>query len=456
MEQRSIRERIKYEERDILYLLEKKRYHELIEFLENTNEIDIAEIISNMEDQKNALLIFRMLSESSASQVFAYLGLDKQLDIITDFSEEEIKSIMNELYFDDIVDIIEEMPAEYVSKILRNISKEEKSLVTQFLGYPEDSAGTIMTIEYVSLYRNYKVKEALQHIKEVGLKKETVYSTYVIDQSRKLIGIVSLRKLVTSDPEAFISDIMEEDVIYVNTEDDQEVVADLFMKYGFLAMPVVDNQQKLVGIVTFDDVIKVMEEETTEDFQMRAAIRPNDDVYLETKPIDLVKNRLPWLMILMISATMTSFIINKNLDLLANFVILSALMPMLTDTGGNAASQSTTLIVRGLATGELKDKDIFKILKKEFLVSTLIVFVLMFVVLFRVLVISQESLKVAAAIGIALAFTVYSSNLISGALPILADKLGLDPAVMAVPMITTIVDATSLLIYFSVARAILI
>lgn len=455
MEQRSTRERIKYEERDILYLLEKKRYIDLKKFLADTNEIDIAEILSNFEDKKNALLIFRMLSEESASQVFAYLDLESQVDIITDFSEAEIKNIMEELYFDDIVDLIEEMPADYVSKILRNISPEEKSLVNQFLGYPEESAGSIMTIEYVSLYKNYTVKEALDHIKKVGLKKETVYSTYVIDHSRRLLGIVSLRKLVTADPDEFISDIMEEDVIYVNTDDDQEVVADLFMKYGFLAMPVVDKQDKLVGIVTFDDVMKIMELETTEDFQLRAAITPNDDPYLNTDAKKLVKSRIPWLMILMISATLTTFIINNNLDLLSEFLILSALMPMLTDTGGNAASQSTTLIVRGLATGELEEKDIFKIMKKELAVSTIIVAVLMLVVLFRVLIISKESLRVAATIGLTLAFTVYSSNLISSVLPIIAKKVGLDPAVMAVPMITTIVDATSLLIYFSIARAIL-
>lgn len=455
MEQRSTRERIKYEERDILYLLERKRYHDLKKFLAETNEVDIAEILSNFEDKKNALLIFRMLSEESASQVFAYLDLDSQVDIVTDFSEAEIKNIMEELYFDDIVDLIEEMPADYVSKILRNISPEEKSLVNQFLGYPEESAGSIMTIEYVSLYRNYTVKEALDHIKKVGLKKETVYSTYVIDHSRRLLGIVSLRKLVTSDPDEYISDIMEEDVIYVNTDDDQEEVADLFMKYGFLAMPVVDKQEKLVGIVTYDDVMRIMELETTEDFQLRAAITPNDDPYLETDAKKLVKSRLPWLMILMISATFTTFIINHNLDLLSNFIILSALMPMLTDTGGNAASQSTTLIVRGLATGELEDDDIFKIMKKELAVSTIIVAVLIFVVLFRVLVVSKESLRVAATIGLTLAFTVYSSNLISSVLPILAKKIGLDPAVMAVPMITTIVDSTSLLIYFAIARAIL-
>lgn len=455
MEQRTIHERIKYEERDILRMLEEKNYSGLKEFLKETNEIDIAEIISNLEDKHYALLLFRMLSEESASQVFAYLDLDAQVEIVTNFSESEIREIMDELFFDDIVDLVEEMPAEYVNKVLRNISREERQLINEFLGYPEESAGSVMTIEYVSLYKSYTVKEALDHMQKVGLKKETIYSSYVVDTNRRLIGIISLRKLVTSDPELYISDIMEEDVIYVHTDDDQEYVADLFTKYGFLAMPVVDKTDRLVGIVTYDDVLRIIEEETTEDFQRMAAVTPNDDIYLETDARTLAKSRLPWIMILMVSATVTAFIINANLDLLGQFAILSVLMPMLTDTGGNASSQSSTLIIRGIATGEIEDKDLGKILRKELQVSTILVLVLVFVVLFRVLVISNEGIRVALAIALTLTFTIYSSNIIGGALPIAAKKLGFDPAVMAVPMITTIVDAMSLMIYFNIARLIL-
>ncbi|NLW43045.1 MAG: magnesium transporter [Tissierellia bacterium] len=456
MEQKGIHERIKYEEQDILRMLESRKYAELREFLKETNEIDIAEIISGIEDKHYALILFRMLSEESASQVFAYLDIDAQVEIVTNFSESELREIMEELFFDDIVDLVEEMPAEYVNKVLRNISREERQLINEFLGYPEDSAGSVMTIEYVSLYKSYTVQDALNHIQSVGLKKETVYSSYVVDTNRRLNGIISLRKLVTSDPDLYISDIMEEDVIYVHTDDDQEYVADLFAKYGFLAMPVVDKMERLVGIVTYDDVLRIIEEETTEDFQRMAAVTPNDDIYLDTDARTLAKSRLPWIMILMISATITAFIINLNLDLLGKFAVLSILMPMLTDTGGNASSQSSTLIIRGIATGEIEDDDLGKILKKELQVSTILVIILVFVVLLRVLIISNEGLNVALTIALTLTFTIYSSNLIGGTLPIAAKKLGLDPAVMAVPMITTIVDAMSLIIYFNIARIILL
>lgn len=397
-----------------------------------------------------------MLSEESAAQVFAFLDLEKQVDIITNFSEDEIREIMNEVFFDDIVDLVEEMPAEFVNKVLRNISAEERTLMNEFLGYPEDSAGSVMTIEYVSLHKNYKVKDALEHIHDVGLKKETVYSSYVVDNRRRLIGIISLRKLVTADPEALISDIMEEDVIYVSTDDDQEFVSDLFLKYGFLAIPVLDKMNRLVGIVTYDDAVRIIEEEATEDFQLMAAITPNDDIYLDTNTKQLAKNRLPWILVLMISATMTGLIISNNLEILGQFAVLSTFMPMLTDTGGNASSQSSTLIIRGIATGEISEKDTMKILKKEIKISTIIILVLAVVILFRVFIISNEGINVALTILLALIFTVYSSNIIGGLLPIWAKKFGFDPAVMAVPMITTMVDAMSLIIYFNLARWILL
>ncbi len=456
MEKRSIQERIKFEEQDILKLLNEKKYSELREFLLDINEVDIAEIISNIEDKHYGLILFRMLSEESAAQVFAFLDLEKQVDIITNFSEDEIREIMNEVFFDDIVDLVEEMPAEFVNKVLRNISAEERTLMNEFLGYPEDSAGSVMTIEYVSLHKNYKVKDALEHIHDVGLKKETVYSSYVVDNRRRLIGIISLRKLVTADPEALISDIMEEDVIYVSTDDDQEFVSDLFLKYGFLAIPVLDKMNRLVGIVTYDDAVRIIEEEATEDFQLMAAITPNDDIYLDTNTKQLAKNRLPWILVLMISATMTGLIISNNLEILGQFAVLSTFMPMLTDTGGNASSQSSTLIIRGIATGEISEKDTMKILKKEIKISTIIILVLAVVILFRVFIISNEGINVALTILLALIFTVYSSNIIGGLLPIWAKKFGFDPAVMAVPMITTMVDAMSLIIYFNLARWILL
>jgi magnesium transporter len=324
------------------------------------------------------------------------------------------------------------------------------------LGYPKRSAGSEMTIEYVSLYKQYTVEDALKHIKEVGLKKETVYTIYVIDSNRKLIGIVSLRKLVTSSPNLKIADIMEDDVIYVKTETDQEEVSEIFQKYGFLALPVVDNKNRLVGIVTFDDVLQIMEEETTEDFQKMAAISPNEDVYLETRAFTLAKRRLPWILVLMISATITGYIINSNLDLLGQFAILSTLMPMLTDTGGNAASQSSTLVIRGIALGNIDSKDVSTILKKEVQVSFILSAILSVVILIRVIIISKESIYVALTMCLTLMFTVFASNIVGGLLPIGAKKLGFDPAVMAVPFITTIVDAMTLMIYFNVARMILL
>lgn len=455
MEQRTIYERIKFEEQDILQLLKEKKYGELKELLKDINGIDIAEIISNLDDQYNALILFRMLPVKIASQVFAYLDLDRQVEMVTNFSEAEIKKIMEEVFFDDIVDLVGEMPAEYVNKVLRNISKAERGLINEFLGYPEDSAGSVMTIEYVSLHRSYTVKDALEHIKNVGLKKETIYSTYVVDSQRRLMGIVSLRKLVTSDPDKLITEIMEDDVIFVNTEDDQEYVSDLFVKYGFLAIPVLDKGNKLVGIVTFDDVIRIIEEETTEDFQKMAAITPNDDVYLETNAFNLAKSRIPWILVLMISATITGYIISHNLEILGHFVVLSTLIPMLTDTGGNASSQSSTLIIRGIATGEIDEKDVFKILRKEIKVSFIIAVVLTIVVLIRILVVSSESINVALTIILSLICTIFSSNIIGSLLPIGAKKIGLDPAVMAVPIITTMVDALSLIIYFNLARIML-
>ncbi len=455
MRDRNLTERIIFEEADIQRLVDNKEYAKLKEYLTETNEVDIAEILNDMEDPIKALLVFRMLPKSSASIVFAYLDLEAQKDILGSITEKEIKSIMDELYFDDIVDMIEEMPVEFVEKIINHISPEERSLVNQFLKYPENSAGSLMTIEYVSMNKNYTVERALVYLKEVGLRKEQIYSSYVVDNNRKLIGIVSLRTLVTRDENLKIEDVMEEDVIYLNTEDDQKRVAELFQKYGFIAMPVVDNSMRLVGIVTIDDVLEVMEEEDTEDFQMMAAIRPNDNIYLETSALNLAKDRIPWLLILMFSATLTGLIINSYLGLLGQFAVLSTLMPMLTDTGGNAASQSSTLIIRGLATGDVDERDYTKIFFKEFQTSAVISVVLVMILLIRVFLIQHEGVEVALTISLTLVFTVFSSNIIGGLLPIAAKKLNLDPAIMAVPFITTIVDACSLLIYFNLATMIM-
>lgn len=455
MTNRMLAERLIFEEEDILRLIEEKQYAKLKEYLTDTNDVDIAEILNDIEDPTIILLIFRMLPKASASIVFAYLDLESQKDILAFITEKELKAIMDELYFDDIIDLIEEMPGEFVDKIIKNISKEERALVNQFLRYPEDSAGSLMTIEYVSFNKNYTVERAMEYLREVGIKKEQIYSSYVVDNNRRLIGLVSLRKLVTSDRNLKLEDIMEEDIIFLNTNDDQELVSEMFQKYGFIAMPVVDKTNRLVGIITIDDVIEVMEEEDTEDFQMMAAIRPNDNDYLETNAVNLAKDRIPWILILMFSATLTGLIINSYLGLLGQFAVLSTLMPMLTDTGGNAASQSSTLVIRGLATGHVKEGDTPKIFLKEFFVSGIISVVLVLILLFRVFVIQREGIDVALTISLTLVFTIFSSNIIGGVLPIAAKKLNMDPAIMAVPFITTIVDACSLLIYFNLASVIM-
>lgn len=456
MSENRLNERILFEEEDILKLIEDKEYSKLKEYLTDTNEVDVAEIINDIEDPFKALLIFRMLPKSSASIVFAYLDVESQKDILASITDKELKAIMDELYFDDIIDLIEEMPGEFVDKIIKSISKEERALVNQFLRYPEDSAGSLMTIEYVSLNKNFTVERALRFLKEEGIRKEQIYSSYVVDNNKRLIGLVSLRKLVTGDEDAKIESIMEEDVIFLYTNDDLSLVSEMFQKYGFIAMPVVDNSKRLVGIITVDDVIEAVEEENTEDFQMMAGITPNDDVFLETNFLELAKNRIPWLLLLLISATLSGLIINSNLSLLGQFAILSTLMPMLTGTGGNASSQSSTLIIRGLATGDVEAKDAPKILRKELLVSAVISAVLVIVLIVRVLFIQGESINVAMTVGLTLIFTVFMSNIVGGTLPILAKKLNLDPAIMAVPLITTIVDASSLLIYFNIAEAILL
>lgn len=452
MEQLNWESVIEYEEEYIKELLEKKDYQKLREYINEMHYIDISEIISNLDNHAEAILLFRMLKPENASQVFSFIDMERQVNFITSLKEDEIKSIMEELYFDDIIDLIGEMPPEFVIKVLRNISKEERELVNEFLGYPKDSAGSIMTIEYVALYRNYTVEDSLSHIYEVGMKKETIYSTYVVDSNSNLQGIVSLRKLVTSDPKTRIADIMERDFISLNTHDDQERIAEVFRKYGFLAIPVLDDRGKLVGIVTYDEVYDILEDETTEDFEKMASVIPSERPYLEEKPKALAFARLPWILVLMISATITGFIISFNLEILGQFAVLSSLIPMLTDTGGNAASQSSTLIIRGIATGEIDSKDSIKIFFKEVKISAIIAAVLTIVAMIRVVVLGGESVRVALTVASTLIFTVFLSNIIGSLLPIGAKKLGLDPAVMAVPVITTSVDALSLIIYFAFAR----
>ena len=442
------------DERRLEYLIQEKKYVTLKKELEGMNEADVAELLEPL-DIHTSLLIFRMLPKDLAVDVFAHFSVEQQRNFISVVTDKELKDIIDELFFDDMIDIIEEMPANIVKKILLNAKEEERSLVNQFLRYPPDSAGSIMTIEYVDLKKAMTVKGALNHIKETGLDKETVYTCYVTDKNRKLEGIVSLRKLVISDEDDTIEDIMDRDVIYVHTNYDQETVAGMFKKYGFLALPVVDKEDRLTGIITIDDIVDVIDQETTEDFQKMAAMSPSEERYLDASIFNLAKQRVVWLLVLMISATFTGGIIRKYEGVLETVVVLTAFIPMLMDTGGNSGSQSSTLIIRGLALGEIDLKDAGKVMWKEFRISILVGLALAIVNFFRIYLLDNVGIFVSLTVSITLLATVIISKVVGGILPMIAKKMNIDPAIMAGPLITTIVDALSLIVYFGIASRIL-
>ena len=435
-------------------LMAEKNYVTLKKELEEMNPVDLADLLETLEIHR-ALLLFRMLSKDLAAEVFSSFSSEKQRDIIGLITDRELKDIVDELYFDDMIDIIEEMPANVVKKILLHAKEEERNLINQFLKYPPDSAGSIMTIEYVDLKKGMTVREALDHIKKTGLDKETVYTCYVTDKNRKLEGIVSLRKLVISNEDKTIEDIMDTEVIFVNTHDDQESVAAIFMKYGFLALPVVDRENRLTGIITVDDIMDVVEQEATEDFQKMAAMSPSEEEYLDTGVFPLARHRLPWLLILMISATFTGRIMLKFESVLSSVVILSTFIPMLMDTGGNSGNQSSTLIIRGLATGELTTHDWYKVLWKELRISIIVGVTLSFVNFMRLIYLEKVNYMIAVVVSLTTIVTVMCAKLVGGTLPIIAKKIGLDPAIMAGPLITTIIDALSLMVYFGIAATLL-
>ncbi len=435
---------------ELLDLLEKKDYIEIKKRLPTMNEVNIAEILNDL-DLSIAVLVFRMLPKDMAVEVFARFDKDKKEEIIDSITDIELAGIVEELFFDDMVDMIEEMPANIVNKILHHSSPDERRLINMFLRYPEESAGSIMTIEYVELRKEMTVGESLKRIKEIGLTKETVYTCYVTNNNRILEGIVSLRKLVTSDEDVIIKDIMDEDVVSVNTHDDREIVADIFLKYGFIAIPVVDNEHRLTGIITVDDIMNVMESEATEDFQKMAAMAPSDDAYLESSVFSLAKQRFTWLLILMVGATLTSGIIGRYEDVLSKMVVLTAFIPMLMDTGGNSGSQSSTLVIRGIATGDIEWKDKWKVLWKEFRISFIVGLGLGVVNFAKNMLVDKVGLVVSITVSVTLWATVMMSKMLGGLLPLLAKKVNLDPAIMAGPLITTIVDSLALIVYFTIA-----
>ncbi len=446
----------------ILQLLSKKKYHSLKDLLCELEPADIGIMFEEMPSESLPLL-FRLLAKEMAAEVFVELSSDTQELLIAGFSDVELKEVLDELYMDDTVDIIEEMPANVVKRILRHTDPEKRESINEILKYPKYSAGSIMTTEFVDLKKNMTVADAFTHIRRTGVDKETIYTCYVTDENRILLGLVSVKDLLLSEETKNLDEIMETNIIYVNTQEDQESAAQNFEKYDFLALPVVDNENRLVGIITVDDAIDVIQEEATEDIEKMAAIMPTDKPYMKTGVFETYKKRILWLLLLMISATFTGKIISSFEDALSACVVLTAFIPMLMDTGGNSGGQASVTIIRSMSLGDVEMKDIFKVLWKELRVSLLCGltlgaanFVKMMLVDRNAILSSGQSLvSVALVVCLTLVVTVIIAKLIGCSLPMLAKKIGFDPAVMASPFITTIVDAVSLIIFFKIAVMIL-
>lgn len=438
----------------LLLLLETKKYPQLKEILGNMEPADIAISFSELTERERALM-FRLLPKELAAEVFVELEPDMQENLITGFSDSELKEIVDELYVDDAVDIIEEMPANVVNRILRHADPDTRKEINEMLRYPPDSAGSIMTTEYVNLKKDMTVEDAFTHIRRTGTDKETIYTCYVTDSNRILEGLVSVKDLLLSDYSCQLEDIMETNIIYVNTTDDQEHAAKQFEKYDFLALPVVDNEKRLVGIITVDDAIDVIQEEATEDIEKMAAIIPSDKPYLRTSVFEIFRQRMPWLLLMMLSATFSGSVINHYSDICMAYAILNSFVPMLTGTGGNSGSQSSVTIIRSLSLGDISFRDIFRVVFKELRVALMCGIVLAAMTFLKLMLFDKTGLLIALVVSATLVGTVVFAKVLGSVLPILAKKVGFDPAVMASPLITTIVDTVSLIIYFSIATAVL-
>lgn len=436
-------------------LLSSGRHGELRGAMMMLNEVDIAQYMETLDKEK-LLLVFRILPKDISVDVFSYMSPEQRQTLIESIGDDEIRRLIDDMFLDDAVDFLEELPAGVVKRVLQSTTTEKRDLINQFLRYPENSAGSIMTIEYLEFHGRDTVGEAMEIIRREGLDKETIYTLYIIDNARHLIGTLALRKMLLAKDEAVLSDIMDQNPVSVCTTDDQEKVADVVRHYDLMAIPVVDKESRLVGIITADDIMDVIEDENTEDFEKMAALTPSEDEYLKTSPLKLALNRIPWLLLLSVVAIFTGMIITSYEDLLKNAdVVLTACIPMLMDAGGNCGAQVSTLMIRGLALGEIKLKDIFRILWKEFRVGLLVGGVLFLFTLGRVMLVNQAAFLVALVVAAALYLTVILAKLIGCCLPLLAKRVGLDPALMASPLITTLVDAASLTIYFSIATAVL-
>lgn len=437
----------------VLELTENKKYSDLQQYLEQLSVQDIALLFEDI-DEEDIIRVFRLLPKDDAAEVFSYLEPDLQEKLINSFTDKELKQVVDDLYMDDTVDLIEEMPSNVVKRILKGVPKKERDVINELLKYPEDSAGTIMTTEFIDLKINMTVKEAFAKIKKIGINNETIYTCYVLDIRRKILGILDVKDLLLADEDNLIKDIMETNVITVNTLDDKEEVAKKFDKYDFIALPVVDKEERLVGIVTIDDAIDVLQEENTEDFEIMAAITPIEDSYFKTSVFKHARNRILWLLLLMISATLTGTILTHYENAFAALPILVSFIPMIMDTGGNCGSQSSTLIIRGMAMDEIKLKDFFKALWKEIRVALIVGVALAAVNGIRIML-QYHDIKLSLVLGLTLIGTVCMAKMLGCILPMLAKKLKMDPAIMASPLITTIVDTCSILIYFKIAVTIM-
>ena len=455
-------ERFEIVEKALLKMLEEKKYSTLRDILITMNPADVAGLFDGLEE-KQIPVMFRLLPKEQAAETFVEMEPEAQQLLIQGFSDNELREVLDELYVDDAADLVEEMPANVVRRILGQADPEMRSSINQILRYPENSAGALMTMEYVSLRPDMTVEEAILRIRRQGVDKETIYTCYVLDKDRTLLGIVTVKDLLLAESDdTEIREIMTSNIISVTTQDDQEEVAKMFSKYNFLALPVVDTENRMVGIVTFDDAMDVMEEEATEDMEIMAAMTPSEKSYLKSSPFDLYKHRIPWLMLLMVSATFTGMIISSFESALTKLAALTAFIPMLMDTGGNCGSQSSVTVIRAMSLDELEFSDALTVLWKEIRTAVLCGITLAAVCFLKVLLVDRLlmgnasiSLSVDLVICLALGVTVIMAKMVGCTLPLLAKKLGFDPAVMASPFITTIVDALSLLVYFLFAKTIL-
>ena len=435
----------------IIKFLEERNFKELKEELENLHPVDLVDAMEEL-DKKQRMLVFRLLSKEEAAEVFTDMNSDMREELLEALTDSELKEIMDEMYVDDTVDVLEEMPANVVDRLLMATDEETRKQINTLLQYPEDSAGSIMNIEYISLRKEMTVADAILKIRQVGINRETIYTCYVTEK-RKLIGVVDVKDLLTAGESRLIEEIMDENVIYARTLDDQEQVANQINKYGLVAIPILDHEDCMVGIVTVDDAMLVLQDETTEDISIMAGVSPNEDSYFGTSVFQHAKNRSLWLMLLMLSATVTGEILGHYEDAMAVMPVLITFIPMLMGTGGNCGSQSATLVIRGLAVGEIEFKDIFRVLFKEIRVAVVVGLMLAVVNGLRIYIMYDQNVMLAGALGLTMIAVVSMAKCIGCILPLLAKKLGLDPAIMAAPLITTILDTCTILVYFNIVTA---